>query len=278
MMAAYASKTGKVGKADYVVTGSWSQKASEEAKRLGLDVNIVVNAKSTSQSGKYGSIPPQSDWKFSKPEDTAFVYYCDNETVNGVEFQFVPEVPEGVELVADMSSNILSRPFDVSKFGLIFAGAQKNIGIAGVSVYIIKKTLLDRVSDEKLRDLGLPLVPIFLDFPTIVKNNSAYNTISIFAVHIVGLTVEHLIKRGGLEYQANESEAKAQKVYEVIDKHPKLYVASVERSCRSRMNIVFNIAGSDTIEKEFLDRAQERGLTGLKGHRSVGGIRVSNCK
>lgn len=276
MAASYASRTGKKGKADYIVTGSWSQKAAEEAQRLGLDVNVVVNAKKVSSDGKYGAIPPRSEWKFSDPAETAYIYYCDNETVNGVEFPEVPEVPEGVELVADMSSNVFSRPIDVSRFGLIFAGAQKNIGIAGVSLYIIKKSLLERASDDELRALGLPLVPIFLDFPTIVKNNSAYNTISIFAVYIVSLTMQHLLEKGGLAGQAKESADKAAKVYATVDKYPSVYVAKVDKAARSRMNIVFTIAGGDDVEKEFLDGAAKLELTGLKGHRSVGGIRVSN--
>uniref|UniRef100_A0A060TBZ2 phosphoserine transaminase n=1 Tax=Blastobotrys adeninivorans TaxID=409370 RepID=A0A060TBZ2_BLAAD len=268
MLAAYAAKTGKKGKANYFVTGSWSQKACEEAKRLGADVHVVADAKK--QNGKYGSIPAQSTWQFS--DDAAYVYYCDNETVHGVEFPEIPKVPEGVELVADMSSNFLSRKVDVSKFGLLFGGAQKNIGIAGVSLYIIKKSLLERPEDDKLRELGIPLCPIFLDFPSVVKNNSAYNTISILAVQVMNLYMDHLIAKGGLGAQEAEANSKAQKVYAVVDKYPQVYTKLVDEKARSRMNIVFTTTDDD----KFVKGAAERNLTGLKGHRSVGGIRVSN--
>ncbi|ANB13950.1 O-phospho-L-serine:2-oxoglutarate transaminase [Sugiyamaella lignohabitans] len=278
LLAAHAHKTGKKGVANYIVTGSWSQKAAEEAERLGADVNIVVDARKFTPNGKYGVIPAQSDWKFTpNAEDIAYVYYCDNETVGGVEFHAPPEVPEGVELVADMSSNFLSKPVDVSKFGLIFGGAQKNIGIAGISLYIIKKSLLQHASLEQLRQLQVPIIPIFLDFPTLVKNNSAYNTLSIFALRIVQLNVEHLLAKGGLKAQGEESKRKAAKIYALLDKHPEIYKSPVAPTARSNMNIVFTIPG-DGKEETFIKEAAIWGLTGLKGHRSVGGIRVSNCK
>lgn len=264
MLAAHAQKTGKKGKADYIVTGSWSKKASQEAARLGIDVNIVAEGK--------GGVPDKANWSFSNPEDIAYVYYCDNETVHGVEFSETPDVPEGVELVADMSSNFLSRPIDVSRFGLIFGGAQKNIGIAGVSLYIIKKSLLEHAEDSVLRQLNIPLAPIFLHFPSIVSNNSAYNTISIFAVQVVNRVLDHLLAKGGLSVQGQESQNKADKVYSALDKYPNIYQSLVDKNSRSRMNIVFKTPD----DAKFLSGADAQGLTGLKGHRSVGGIRVSN--
>lgn len=264
MLAAHAAKTGKKGKADYFVTGSWSKKAAQEAARLGVDVNIVAEGK--------GRVPDKAQWSFSKPEETAYVYYCDNETVHGVEFSDIPEVPGGVELVADMSSNFLSRPIDVSRFGLIFGGAQKNIGIAGVSLYIIKKSLLEHADDDVLRQLNVPLAPIFLHFPSIVANNSAYNTVSIFAVQVVNLVLDHLLAKGGLAVQGQDAQTKANKVYAVLDKYPNTYQSLVDNTSRSRMNIVFKTPD----DPKFLAGAEAKGLSGLKGHRSVGGIRVSN--
>ncbi|ODQ65255.1 phosphoserine aminotransferase [Nadsonia fulvescens var. elongata DSM 6958] len=274
MLASFAQKTGKKGKVDYFITGAWSQKASEEAERLGADVNIVADARKFN-NGKYGVIPAKSEWKFSDPSETAYVYYCDNETVAGVEFAEVPEVPEGVELVADMSSNILSKELDVSKFGLIFGGAQKNIGIAGVSFYVIKKSLLDRLPQKEANALGIQVCPIFLDFPSIVKNNSAYNTVSILCIHIINLVLKNLLAKGGLSAQESLSKRKAQKVYSILDQNPALFNLPVDKSARSNMNIVFTINGEGNEEK-FLKGSSARGLSGLKGHRSVGGIRVSN--
>ncbi|CAN6674392.1 phosphoserine aminotransferase [Trichomonascus vanleenenianus] len=268
MTAAHVAKTGRLGTANYIITGAWSQKAYEEAVKLGVPAHIVTNAKK--QAGKYGSIPPQSEWSFS--EDPSYVFYCDNETVHGVEFKEVPTVPKGVTLVADMSSNIFSRNIDVSKFGLIFGGAQKNIGIAGVSLYIIRKDLLERPPIEELRKLGAPITPSVFDFALICANNSAYNTVSILAVEVVNLCMASLLEKGGLKAQEAESDRKAAKVYEVLDAHPEVYETLVDPSVRSRMNIVFRVKDED----KFLKGATERQLTGLKGHRSVGGMRVSN--
>lgn len=275
MLAAFATKTGKKGKADYFVTGDWSSKASKEAERLGVEVNIVANTKDA--NGKYRSIPDKSTWKFGPASETAYVYYCDNETVAGVEFPSIPEVPKGVELVTDMSSNIMSRKIDVSKFGLIFGGAQKNIGIAGVSFYVIRKTLLERIPDAQLVALGIPLAPIVFDFPTIAKNNSSYNTLPIFAVHVMNLCVKTVMTKGGLEVQQAESERKSKVIYDVLDKNANIFNLPVEKTARSNMNIVFKING-EGLEEKFLKDAGKQGMTGLKGHRSVGGIRISNCE
>lgn len=174
-------------KCDYIVTGGWSEKSYKEAIRLlGEEhVNLAADAR-TSNCGKFGVIPPESEWKLSKPEDTALVYYCDNETVDGVEFPSFPTCLEpqadgsGPVVVADMSSNILSRPIPVEKYGAIFFGAQKNFGIAGLTVAIVSKDLLPQPSPTLMRKLGLPIPPIMLQYETIAKNNSLYNTLSIF--------------------------------------------------------------------------------------------------
>lgn len=266
-------KTGKKGHAAYAVTGSWSKKSAEEAARLGFDVDVVVDTK----SAKYADIPAYSDWK-PVQKDAAYLYVCDNETVNGTEFSDVPGpdyLPEGVELVADMSSNILSKKVDVSKYGLIMAGAQKNIGLAGLTIYIIKKTLLEHAPDAQLKALGIPLVPIAFHYPTVVQNNSAYNTIPIFTCHILKLVTDKVLSEGGIGAIQDKNEHKARILYEALEKHPELYrVPVASKGARSRMNVVFTLPSED-LENKFIKEAADRGLTGLKGHRSVGGMRAS---
>lgn len=269
LLANYAKRTGKKGKAAYAITGTWSKKSAEEAARLGFDVEIVNKT--------IGDIPPYSEWK-PISEDTAYLYVCDNETVNGVEFKDIPGsdyLPEGVELVADMSSNVFSKVIDVSKYGLIMAGAQKNIGLAGLTIYIIKKSLLEQASDEDLHALGMPLVPIAFHYPTVVKNNSAYNTIPIFTCHILKLVADKLLIDGGVESIQKINEQKATILYEALLKYPEIYLLIVKNpKVRSNMNVTFTLATPE-LEAKFLEGAAEHKLTGLKGHRSVGGMRAS---
>ncbi|KAA8563701.1 hypothetical protein EYC84_011721 [Monilinia fructicola] len=259
-------------KIDYLVTGSWSLKASQEAARLvGPEhVNIVTDAR--------------------KAND-AMVYYCDNETVDGVEFPGFPKAlePTGEDdepiVVADMSSNILSRRIPVKNFSVIFFGAQKNLGCAGVTVVVIKKNLLPPVvatpAPTLLRKLGLPIGPIVLSYETIAKNNSLYNTLSIFDVYIAGQVLQKLLATypNGIDGQESVSNKKSAIIYSALDAHPTAYRVVPDVAARSRMNICFRVTTSENIadgEKAFLAGAAERGLTGLKGHRSVGGIRASN--
>lgn len=274
LTAAFVKKTGKPGTPYYVIDGTWSKKSYEEAERMGVHPKVAVNSKEV--DGKFGTIPPTDKWNIPENlEDVSYVYYCDNETVNGVEFrQFPFEKFPGVEIVADMSSNFLSKPVDVSKYGLIFAGAQKNVGIAGITIYIIKKSLLDQATPDTLKDMGLSVVPIAFDYPTAVKNDSAYNTIPTFTVHIVNLVLKHLIAKGGLLKQEEENIKKAESVYAVLDKYPNVYNLPVEKSARSRMNVVFTIKDG-SLDSEFLEGAEKQKLSGLKGHRSVGGMRAS---
>lgn len=273
MVATYAKKTGKKGRSAYAVTGAWSEKAAEEAERLGFDVDVVVNTKSE----KFGDIPNYDQWK-PLAENTAYLYICDNETVNGNEFQSIPPssyLPENVELVADMSSNILSKRIDVSKYGLIMAGAQKNIGLAGLTIYIIRKDLLDLPSTSELKSLNIPIAPIAIDYPIVVKNNSAYNTIPIFTCHILKLVTQKLINDGGLAQIENTNIEKARILYDALDQFPELYNLPVTNpKLRSNMNVVFKLPNSD-LEEKFVKQAAEKNLTGLKGHRSVGGMRAS---
>jgi phosphoserine aminotransferase len=279
-------------KLDYLVTGSWSLKASQEAARLvgSKHVNVALDARKANE-GKFGKIPAEAEWKLT-PRETggpAFVYFCDNETVDGVEFPSFPQSLEGDDaplVVADMSSNFISRKVDVRKYAVIFGGAQKNIGNTGIAIAIIRKSLLPPASQyaspDLLRELNLPVGPIVLDYPTIAKNNSLYNTLPIFDVWVAGQVMAGLVntygaKRiGGQEEVSNE---KARLIYDTLDKYPDVYRVVPDKTVRSRMNICFRVYGGDADkEKAFLAGAEKKGLLGLKGHRSVGGIRASNCE
>ncbi|KAK1539506.1 phosphoserine aminotransferase [Colletotrichum costaricense] len=274
-------------KLDYLVTGGWSQKASAEAARLlGPEfVNVAADARKIND-GKFGKIPDEKDWKLSK--DAAMVYYCDNETVDGVEFSGFPsalapkENGEGPIVVADMSSNILSRRIPVKNFSAIFFGAQKNLGSTGITVVVIKKSLLAaQPSPALMRKLGLPIAPIVLSYETIAKNNSLYNTLSIFDVYIAGQVLKKLLRtfQNKVDGQEAIADEKASLIYSALEAHPDIYRIVPDKSVRSRMNICFRVTkGGDTdaAEKAFLKESTAQGLTGLKGHRSVGGIRASN--
>ncbi|KAK3316224.1 phosphoserine aminotransferase [Apodospora peruviana] len=274
-------------KSDYLVTGGWSQKASAEAERLlGSNyVNIAADARK-SNGGKFGVIPDESDWKLSK--DAAFVYFCSNETVDGVEFPtaFPKSLEPGPDgkgpiVVADMSSNILTRKIPVKKFSAIFFGAQKNLGPAGVTVVIIKKSFLPQPSADLMRQLGLPIPPIIFQYEAIAKNNSLYNTLSIFDVFIIGRVLSKLLQTypDKLDGQQAISDKKAQLIYDAIEAFPEAYRVIPSKEVRSRVNICFRVTKGgdvDAAEKAFLAEASSQGLTGLKGHRSLGGIRASN--
>ncbi|PBP22793.1 phosphoserine aminotransferase [Diplocarpon rosae] len=278
-------------KIDYLVTGSWSLKASQEAARLlGAEyVNVAADARKVND-GRFGKIPEESSWKLSK--NPAMVYYCDNETVDGVEFPGFPEIlkpsadGEGPIVVADMSSNILSRRIPVKNFSVIFFGAQKNLGCTGITVVIIKKSLLPPAvatpPPTLLRKLGLPIGPIVLSYETIAKNNSLYNTLSIFDVFIAGEVLKNslAIFPNRVDDQEKIANEKAHRIYEALEKYPDSYRIVPDKTARSRMNICFRVthlrSGIDDSERSFLKGAGDLGLTGLKGHRSVGGIRASN--
>ncbi|KAF7722760.1 hypothetical protein EC973_002714 [Apophysomyces ossiformis] len=256
---------------DYIVTGAWSSKAAQEADRLKagvrcpVRVNRVTDAKKV--RGAYNGIPEEADWKLSDPKqhNVAYVYYCDNETVHGVEFADVPKVDPSVPLVADVSSNFLSRPIPVNKFGVIYGGAQKNLGPAGVSILIVRKDLIVELAKGPLR-------PLMLDFDTMAKNDSMYNTPPTFAIYMVGLMLDWLVEQGGLKAIGDINQRKAEKLYKVIDESA-IYTCPVDPRHRSKMNVVFTM--SEALEKEFLKGAEERRMVQLKGHRSVGGIRAS---
>jgi phosphoserine aminotransferase len=241
--------------ADYVVTGQWSKKALAEGQRF-----VVANTAATSAEGGFMRVPPQSEWELSR--DSAYLHYCPNETIGGVEFPFIPET--SVPLVADMSSTILSRPIDVSRFGVIYAGAQKNIGPAGLCIAIVRKDLLGRARAE---------TPAMLNWQVAAEHDSMYNTPPSFAIYLSGLVFEWLEALGGLEAMADMNRRKAGTLYALIDQSD-FYRNPVEPSSRSLMNVPFTLADPQ-LDAVFLRQAEQANLLNLKGHRSVGGMRAS---
>jgi len=240
---------------DYVNTGSWSKKAIGEAKRY-AKVNIAADA-----GGAYCSIPPVESWKTSV--EAAYLHYTPNETIGGVEFHVVPDVGD-VPLVADMSSTLLSRPVDVTKFGLIYAGAQKNIGPAGLTVVIVRDDLLGRARAE---------TPSVLDYAAVAKDGSMLNTPPTYAWYLAGLVFQWLKRQGGLSAIGQRNRAKAALLYDAIDRSS-FYRNPVAKDARSWMNVVFTLPKPE-LDKTFAAEAKTAGLVGLEGHRSVGGMRAS---
>ena len=276
---------------DYVVTGSWSLKASQEAAQLlgpfgGKDlVKIAVDARKESD-GAFKTIPAESSWRLTESGQntntpSAFVYYCDNETVDGVEFPGFPERLEEDDriVVCDMSSNILSRKVDVSKYGVIYAGAQKNLGITDTTIVIVRKDLLKDLPDPAfLHAVGFTSPPAIMNWALLAKNGSLYNTMPIFSIWILKTVLESLLETHGEAKAAGQqkiADRKAGILYTVLDAYDDVYQVVPHKSVRSRMNLCFRVKDEKT-EKEFLDGAKARNLLGLNGHRSVGGVRISN--
>jgi len=244
------------GSADYIVTGSWGKKAVKEAKRCGA-VNIAANM---ADSG-FTRIPDPEE--INLDSNAAYVHITTNETIEGVEWKEEPEVGK-VPLVADASSDILSHPIPVEKYGLIYAGAQKNMGPSGVTMIIIRDDLLPRIPD------GLHTM---LDYRTHVENHSLYNTPNTWGIYIISLVCDWLKTKGGLKGMHRENLAKAKLLYDAIDATD-FYRGHAEPGCRSIMNVTFRLP-SEELEKKFATEATAKSLDGLKGHRSVGGIRAS---
>ena len=242
--------------ADYVVTGNWGEKAVQEAERY-----IRVNVAATGKASKFTTVPDPKTWQVSS--SAAYLHYTPNETVFGVEIHNVPEVSDA-PLVADMSSTLLSRPIDVSKFGVIYAGAQKNIGPAGVALVIVREDLLGRARRE---------TPGVIDYKTMAENDSMWNTPSTLSWYFAGLVFDWLKEQGGLEAMGKINERKAAKLYRAIDGSG-FYKNPVDKAYRSWMNIPFTLANPE-LDKPFLQEAKAAGLTNLKGHRVVGGMRAS---
>ncbi|MFN3919135.1 MAG: 3-phosphoserine/phosphohydroxythreonine transaminase [Methylohalobius sp.] len=246
---------GERRKMGYVVTGSWSKKALTEARRYG-EVQVVAS----SEQDKFTTIPDPSTWQIDP--DAAYLHYTANETIEGVEFPFVPKTD--LPLVTDMSSNLLSRPLDVSQFGLIYAGAQKNMGPAGICVVIVRKDLV--------RD-PLPFTPSIWDYRLQAKEGSMLNTPPTYNWYILGLVLEWLREQGGVAAIEKRNVEKADLLYQAIDRSD-FYHNPVDPRYRSRMNVPFTLA-DPSLDAVFLQEAEAQGLVNLKGHRSVGGMRAS---
>jgi len=245
---------------DFVNTGSWSSKSIKEAKKY-----AQVNVAASSEAQKFTSIPPRETWKLSK--NAAYVHICTNETIDGVEFQYTPEVAadtDGAPLVADMSSHILSREIDVSRYGVIFGGAQKNIGPAGLTLVIVRDDLIGH---------ALPICPSAFDWKLVADNNSMYNTPPTYAIYIAGLVFQWLKRQGGIKAMEQRNIAKAALLYDYLDSTG-FYSNNIAKECRSRMNVPFFLK-NESLNDAFLAGAKERNLLQLKGHKSVGGMRAS---
>ncbi len=246
-----------VNKADYIVTGVWSKKAVKEAKRVGA-VNTVYTAEATN----FNHVPKQSDLSFD-PE-AAYVHYTSNNTIYGTQFDYIPETGN-TPLICDMSSDILYKKIDVSKFALIYAGAQKNIGPSGVTLVIIRKDLLERSSDT---------LPTMLNYKTHTENDSMFNTPNTFGIYIIDLVAKYLLEKGGLDAMYATNKKKADTLYNCLDNSNGFFKPHALPGSRSLMNVTFNLPTPE-LEKQLISEATAAGFDGLKGHRSVGGLRAS---
>ncbi|MDF2571797.1 MAG: serC [Sporomusa sp.] len=244
-------------KAGYVMTGVWSEKAFAEAEKLG---NVFVAA--SAKEGNYRGIPAIEELKYDK--DTAYLHMTSNNTIFGTQWQTYPDTGE-IPLIADMSSDILSKPFDVSKFALIYAGAQKNLGPSGVTVVIVRRDFIEKANKE---------VPTMLRYGTYAKDNSLYNTPPTFSIYMVKLILEWVKEQGGVAGINKRNQEKAALIYDAIDASNGFYIGHAKPDARSLMNITFRLA-NEGLEKKFLEQAKKEDFVGLAGHRLVGGCRAS---
>jgi phosphoserine aminotransferase len=243
-------------KADYVNTGHWAKRAMAEARKY-CEVHVAASA----EDRNFSYVPPQDCWRLSP--DAAYVHITFNETIGGVEYHWIPDTGD-VPLVTDASSHILSRPIDVTRFGLIYAGAQKNIGPAGLAIVIVREDLIGS---------ALPITPSIFDYKLQADNESMLNTPPTFAIYIAGLVFEWIKDKGGLAAMERINAEKARLLYDFLDSS-EFYASPVAKADRSRMNVPFTLK-NPALDEEFLRQAKERGLVQLKGHRSVGGMRAS---
>ena len=246
----------KAKKADYIVSGYFANNAAKEAEKY-VDVNIAASTKAEN----FARIPTQAELNLT--EDADYVYLCANNTIYGTEFKYVPET-NGVPIVADMSSNILSKPIDVTKYDVIFAGAQKNMGCAGLTVVIVKEDLLGNAD---------PKTPVMLNWKTLADKDSMYNTPPTYAIYILGLVLEWIENLGGLEAMAKRNEAKAQLLYDYLDSSD-FYRGAANKDDRSLMNVTFFSPNAE-LDAKFAKESAAAGMSNLKGHRAVGGMRAS---
>jgi phosphoserine aminotransferase len=244
-------------KADYIVTGSWAKKSVKEAKRVG-----AVNIAASTESESFVRIPKQSELKLDP--DASYVHFTSNNTIYGTQWRNEPEVGN-VPLVCDASSDFLHKMIDINKYGLIYAGAQKNIGPSGVTVVIIRKDLLERSSDS---------LHTYMNYKIHVENDSMYNTPTTFGIYIAGLVFKWLLNMGGLNEMYKRNLDKAKILYDAIDASGGYYKGTTAVEDRSLMNVTYRLPNEE-LEKKFIDEAKKKGFEGLKGHRSVGGIRAS---
>lgn len=243
-------------KADYIVSGSFSGKAYEEAQKYGK-----INLAGTSKADNFNHIPKQNELKLDPEAD--YVHICQNNTIYGTTYKYIPDTAN-VPLVSDMSSCILSEPVDVSKYGLIYAGAQKNMGPAGLTVVIIR---------EDLAGEPQPNTPVMLNYREMIKNESMYNTPPTYAIYILGLVLDWVVEMGGLEGMKKNNETKAALLYDYLDQS-KLFKTTVLKEDRSMMNVTFSTGDAD-LDAKFAKESSEKGFSNLKGHRAVGGMRAS---
>lgn len=249
---------GNKGTADYIDTGVWSKKAIAEASRYGV-INVAAAAQ---HRDHLMVIPDQETWKLNSK--AAYVHYTPNETIDGLEFQWVPKTG-AVPLVADMTSMILSRPVNVSDYGVIYAGAQKNLGQAGVTVVIIRDDLIQELTQT---------MPTLYSYKLHAEHHSFYNTPPTYSWYIAGLVLKWMKREGGVEVIYQRNLRKAKMIYSIIDAHPEFYISKIHPDCRSMMNAMFNIH-DEKLNSRFLEEAEQAGLTNLRGHRVSGGIRAS---
>lgn len=248
---------GRTGKADYIVSGQFSGKAFKEAQKLGFDVQCVA----TTKEDNFDHVPTVTR-DMIRP-DASYVHMCFNNTIYGTKFGYIPDTGD-VPLVADMSSCILSEPVDVSRFGVIYAGAQKNMAPAGVTVVIVREDLLNYAD---------PKMPTMLEWKTMAENGSMYNTPPCYTIYMLGLVADWLLSIGGLEEMQKRNQKKAALLYDYLDNQD-YYLAPVKPDSRSMMNVTF-VTGNADLDKKFAAEAATAGLKNLKGHRSVGGMRAS---
>lgn len=244
--------------ADYIDTGVWSKKAIAEASRYGT-VNVVAH---TEHRNHYLYIPHQDTWKIN--EEAAYLHYTPNETIDGIEFQWVPETGD-VPLVADMSSMILSRPIDVTKYGVIYAGAQKNMGQAGITAVIVREDLIQE---------PLPQTPSLYMYKLHAEHHSFYNTPPTYSWYIMGLMMAWIKRHGGVDAFYEMNKRKAKKLYAIVEQYNDFYICRIDPECRSLMNVMFYLH-DEKLTPVFLEEAQKIGLTNLRGHRVSGGVRAS---
>jgi phosphoserine aminotransferase len=240
---------------DHIVTGAWSKKAVEETNKY-CKSNVAAKG-----DGK--SVPDPSTWKLTP--GAKYVHYCDNETIGGVEFKFVPSVGDAL-LIADVSSSFLSKPIDVAKYGVVYGGVQKNIGPSGCTIVIIREDLLGKAR---------AITPTMLDYKTAADNDSMYNTPPCWPIYVCGLVFDKMLKAGGMEAMQKHNEVKAAILYDTIEASNGFFVNPVAKNSRSLMNVPFTIPSKPDLEKVFIKEAEKLGMTQLKGHRSVGGMRAS---